>query len=213
MAKARVISLSIIGIIAFLIIVVGGGWYVYQQQTYVSTGDASVQGTIVPLTAPGDGTLTDWHATVGKTVNKNTLLGTVDGLTGSTDLSAPITGTIVQNIAVDRETVVPGEPLGYMVNLNNLQIVANVQETEINNVAVGKTVNITIDAFPNTTFSGTVTQIGSASAVITNGIPNTSLSGTFNKETQRVPVYISIAGSEGKTLMPGMSAQVSIYRN
>ncbi|MHB1626793.1 MAG: HlyD family secretion protein [Bacilli bacterium] len=213
MAKARVISLSVIGIIAFLIIVIGGGWYVYEQQTYVSTADASVQGTLVPLTAPGNGTLTGWRAAVGKAVNQNTLLGTVEGLSGNVNLSAPITGTVVQNLAVDHETVVPGEPLGYMVDLNNLQIVANVQETEINNVAVGKTVNITISAYPNTTFTGTVTQIGSASSVVTNGIPNTSLSGTFNKETQRVPVYISIAGSEGKDLMPGMSAQVSIYRN
>ncbi|MHB1683587.1 MAG: HlyD family secretion protein [Bacilli bacterium] len=213
MAKARVISLSIIGVIAFLIIVVGGGWYFYLQQTYVSTTDASVQGTIVPLTSPGNGTLTDWRATVGETVNQNTLLGKVDGLTGTTNLAAPISGTIVQNIAVKRETVVPGEPLGYMVNLNNLQIVANVQETKINDVAVGKTVNITVNAYPNTTFSGTVTQIGSASAVITSGLPDTSLSGTFNKQTQRVPVYISIAGSEGKALLPGMSAAVSIYRN
>lgn len=213
MAKARSVGVSIIVIIAVIIILGGGGWYIYNQQTYVTSSDASVQGTIVTLAAPADGVLVDWHAPVGATLNKGAMIGRVDGLGTHTEFVAPISGTIVQNNAVDQEVVVPGEPMGYMVNLSNLQIVANVQETDINNVAVGKTVNITIDAFPNTSFTGTVTQIGSASAVIANGIPNTNLNTNFNKQVQRVPVYISIQGTEGKNLVPGMNAEVSIDRN
>lgn len=213
MAKARSVGITIIIIIAVIIILGGGGWYIYNQATYVSSDDASVQGTIVTLAAPADGVLVDWHAPVGATVNKGMSLGRIDGLGTHTDFTAPISGTIIQNNAVDQEVVVPGEPLGYMVNLNDLQIVANVQETDINNVAVGKSVNITIDAYPNTTFTGTVTQIGSASAVIANGIPDTNLNTNFNKQVQRVPVYISLQGTEGKNLVPGMNAEVQIDRN
>lgn len=213
MASKRSVSISIIAVIAAIAVIGGGGWYFYQQLNYVSTADASVQGTIVPLTATNDGTLSQWRAPLGTTFSKGALLGKINGLTGTTDFTAPISGTIVQNMAVNQEVVVPGESLGYMVNLNNLQIVANVNEVDINNVAVGKTVDITIDAYPNTTFTGTVTQIGSASAILTYGLPNTNLNGNFNKVAQRVPVYISIQGTEGKKLVPGMSAEVSIHRN
>jgi len=213
MANARTISISAILIVAVIVTIGGGSWYAYNMQNFVTSGDAAVQGTIVPLTAPADGVLTHWRAPLGSTVSKGTLLGRVNGLLGQVDFSAPISGAILQNTAVNQEVVVPGEPLGYMVNLNNLQIVANIQENEINNVAVGKTVDITIDAYPNTSFTGTVTQIGSASSVIANGIPNTNLNTNFNKVVQRIPIYISIQGTEGKSLLPGMSAEVSIHRN
>lgn len=49
--------------------------------------------------------------------------------------------------------------------------------------------------------------------MITQGLPNTSLSGNFQKTTQRIPVYISLSGTEGKQLMPGMSVEVAIHRN
>lgn len=213
MANARTIGISVISIIAALIVVGGGGYYVYQQQNYVSTDNASIQGTLVPLTAPADGTLIDWRPTVGAVVSQGTLLGKVEGLTSTSGVPAPVTGTIVQNDAVDRETVVPGQPIAYLMNLNNLHIVANVDESSISHVAVGKTVDITVDAYPRTPFTGTVTQIGSATAVVAGGLPNTSVSGNFEKTVQRVPVYIAIGGDEGKTLMPGMSVEVSIHRN
>ncbi len=213
MKSARTLGIIIISIFAVLVILIGGGWYVYQRANYVVTSDANVQGTLVPLTSPGDGTLQNWNLTNGDLISKNEVIGKTDGLTGTTAIQAPVAGTVVQNNAVSNEMVVIGQPLAYLVNLNNLQIIANVQETEINNVAVGKTVDITINAHPNTSFTGRVTQIGAGSTVVTQGVPNTSLSGAFNKQTQRVPVYISISGSEGKTLMPGMSASVSIHRN
>lgn len=213
MKSTRTIGIFTIVLIAVIVILVGGGYYVYEQANYVTSSDASIQGTIVPLTAPQDGTLQNWNLSIGENVAKHAIIGQTDGLAGITDIHAPISGTVVQNNAVDNELVVPGQPLGYVVNLNNLDVVANVQETEINNVAVGKTVDITVNAYPNTSFTGTVTQIGGGSTVVTEGVPNTSLTGTFNKQTQRVPVYISIAGSEGKTLMPGMSVEVSIHRN
>ena len=213
MANARTVSITAILVVAVLGAIAGGGWYFYQQQNYVSTDNASIQATVTPITATADGTLANWIAPTGSTVQKGATLGQVNGLLGKTDVPAPDTGTIVQNNVVDNEVVVPGEQLGYLVNLNNLQVIANINEGDISNVTVGKTVDITIDAYPGTQFTGTVTQIGSASTMITEGLPNTSLSSNFQKTTQRIPVYISIGGTEGKELMPGMSAEVSIHRN
>ncbi len=213
MANARTVSITTILVVAVLAAIAGGGWYIYQQQNYVTTDNASIQSTMIPITATADGTLTNWVAPTGSTVQRGSSLGEVHGLLNNTAIPAPATGTIVQNNAVDHEVVVPGEPIGYIVNLSNIQVVANVDEGEISNVAVGKTVDITVDAYPGTQFTGTVSQIGSASTMITEGLPNTTLSNNFQKTTQRIPVYIALDGTEGKQLMPGMSVEVSIHRN
>ena len=129
------------------------------------------------------------------------------------DLRAPITGTIVENDGVNGQTVVPGQQIGYIVNLSELQVVANIDETLINEVQVGKQVDISIAAYSKMNFTGTVSRIGSASAVVVNGLANTNLSNIFDKVVQRVPVYITINGMQGKHLVPGLSAAVKIHKH
>jgi multidrug resistance efflux pump len=217
MALSRKKGIFAVLFLAVVVVIGGGGWYLYNQITYVSTDNASIQGSnlkgsIVPLTSPDYGTLEDWQIYEGKTVSQGQVIGHINDLMGSMDVRAPITGTILENDAVTNEMVLPGQSLGYMVDLNKLQVVANIDETEIYKVKVGQAVDISVDAFPGVRFKGKVTRIGTATAVIVEGIPNTSLSGVFDKVTQRVPVYISIAGTHGEHLVPGMSATVDIHR-
>jgi multidrug resistance efflux pump len=213
MASGRVVGLSIVGVVALIVIIGGGGYYLNQQENYVSSSDASVQTDIVPITANGDGPLLSYDLHAGMTLKKGASIARIEQITGDVNLLAPITGTVIQNDAINREVVVPGEPVGYMADLNNLEVVAYIPETSIANVTVGRTVNVNIDAYPNTSFTGTVQEIGNASAVVTTGVQNTSLVGNFNRQTQRIPVYITLTGNEGKKLLPGMSAEVSIHRN
>lgn len=218
MAKKRVLGIVIILILTVIIVGGGGGWYLYEQWNYVSTDNASVQGSdlkgsIIPLTSPGDGKLKSWQVQTGQTVNQGALLGQVDELADTLDLRAPITGTIVENDGVNDEVVVPGQQLGYIVNLSQLQVVANIDETLINEIQVGRKVDISISAYPSVNFTGTVDRIGSASAVVVNGLANTSLSSIFDKVVQRVPVYITINGTQGKHLVPGLSANVKIHKH
>ncbi len=213
MAKARAVGLGVIAILAAVIVVGGGGYYFYQQQNYVITDNASVSATLVPLDSPTGGRLVTWRAATGNAVSQGQVIGRIEGLTGTTQVVSPRSGNIVQNDAAVDEIVVPGQPLAYELNPNRIRIVANVDDSQIGNVAVGKKVDITIDAYPGTKFTGTVTQIGSATAVLTEGVPNTNLSQNFQHIVQRIPVYISIPGTEGKTLYPGLSAVVAIHRN
>lgn len=203
-------------ILAAIVIFGGGGWYFYQQYYFVSTDNASVQGSdlkgsIVPLTSPGDGTLKGWTAATGERVSQGAILGRVSELTDSLDLRAPITGTIIQNDGVNDQVVVPGQQIGYIVNLSKLQVVANIDETVINSVHVGESVDITLPAYPNAQFTGSVSRIGTASAVVVNGLADTSLSNIFDKVVQRVPVYITINAQPGEHLIPGLSANVKIH--
>lgn len=204
--------------ISVLVVGGGGGWYLYEQWNYVSTDNASVQGSdlkgsIIPLSSPGDGILKSWQVKTGETVSQGAMLGQVEELADTLDLRAPITGTIVENDGVNGQAVVPGQQLGYIVDLSKLQVVANIDETAINEIKVGKPVDISVSAYPGVDFKGTVSRIGSASAVVANGLASTSLSSVFDKVVQRVPVYITIDGMQGKHLVPGLSADVKIHKN
>lgn len=218
MVKKRTMGIAIILAIAVLVVGGGGGWYLYEQSNYVSTDNASVQGSdlkgsIIPLSSPGDGVLKSWQVKTGMSVNQGAVLGQVEELADTLDLRAPISGTIVENDGVNGQVVVPGQQIGYIVNLSELQVVANIDETLINEIHLGKKVDIDITAYPGVNFTGTVSRIGSASAVVVNGIANTNLSNIFDKVVQRVPVYITINGMQGKHLVPGLSASVKIHKN
>ncbi|MDR3585990.1 MAG: efflux RND transporter periplasmic adaptor subunit [Desulfosporosinus sp.] len=218
MANKRAKGIIIILVIAALVVGGGGGWYFYEQMNYISTDNASVQGSdlkgsIIPLSSPGDGTLKSWQVKTGMTVNQGAVLGQVTELDDTLDLRAPITGTIIENDGVNGQVVVPGQQIGYIVNLSELQVVANIDETLINEVQVGRQVDLSITAYSNVNFTGTVSRIGSASAVVANGIANTNLSSIFDKVVQRVPVYITINGMQGKHLVPGLSASVKIHKH
>lgn len=217
MAKKKALSIIIILVISVIIVGGGGGWYIYEQMHYVSTDNASVQGSdlkgsIIPLASPGNGILKSWKVQTGMTVNQGAVLGQVDELTGTLDLRAPITGTIVANDGVNDQVVVPGQQIGYIVKLSDLQVVANIDETLINEIRADKAVDISISAYSGVKFTGSVSRIGSASAVLVNGLANTNLSNVFDKVVQRIPVYITINGMQGKRLLPGLSAEVKIHK-
>ena len=217
MALSRKKGIAVVLAVAVVIVFGGGGWYFYNKEMYVSTDNASIQGSdlkgsIVPLTSPDYGNLEDWQVSEGKTVSQGQVIGHINDLTGSMEVRAPITGTILENDVVNDQVILPGQSLGAMVDLNKLQAVANIDETEIYKVHVGQDADIDLDAFPGIHFKGKVTRIGTATAVIVNGIPNTSLSGVFDKVTQRVPVYISLDSTNGAHILPGMSAKVDIHR-
>ena len=157
--------------------------------------------------------LKSWQVTAGESINQGAVLGQVEELADTLDLRAPITGTVVENDGVNGQVVVPGQEIGYIVNLSQLQVVANIDETLINDIQVGKQVDINIPAYSNVNFKGTVSRIGSASSVVVNGMANTNLSNIFDKVVQRVPVYITINGMQGKHLVPGLSASVQIHKH
>src|SRR3954447_14371197 len=83
-----------------------------------------------------------------------------------TDVRAPITGTILEK-DVERGTVIAsatsnvsgGTTLLKMADLNLVQVRALVDETDVGKVQPGQRATITVDAFPNRTFDGTVLKI------------------------------------------------------
>src|SRR5437762_12721393 len=55
-------------------------------------------------------------------------------------------------------------------DMSVVEAVMEVDETDIPNVKVGQHANVTIDAYPNKTFSGVVTEVGSSTIVRNGGL-------------------------------------------
>ena len=93
-----------------------------------------------------------------------------------------------------------------------MNVVAYVDENAINNVSTGQSVDIHIDAYSDTSFTGHVVQVIPAAAGQFSLLPNQDpTSGNFTKVGQRIPVVISLDANSGKLIMPGMSAEVTIH--
>ena len=120
-----------------------------------------------------------------------------------TDVRAPITGTIIAK-TVERGTVIAsatanvsgGTTLLQMADLNLVQVRTLVDETDIGKVQPGQLATITVDAYPNRPFEGTVLKIEPQAETEQN--------------VTVFPVLVRIQNREG-LLRPGMNTEVEIH--
>ena len=126
---------------------------------------------------------------------------------------APASGrTSKRNVEVGAY-VQPGQALIAVVE-PAVWIEANFKETQLAKMRVGQRAEITVDALPGHTFTGTVESISPASGAQFAMLPADNATGNFTKVVQRVPVRIrldaeSLRGFEER-LRPGLSTVVSV---
>ena len=216
-SAGRGVLIQVVVFVVLLGAVALGLTFWYQGQNYVSTADAQVSAPIAPIGALLAGTLSTWSAQVGQTVSAGQVLGTVAPVQTASatsprevDIVAPFAGTVLDVSAVAGETVAPGTPLAYLGDLSQTTVTAYVKETQIRNVAPGQRADVTVDALPGTTFTGSVSQIGQATAATFSLLPSATQSGDFTKVTQVIPVTIALGAPAGQ-LLPGESAEVRIH--
>jgi HlyD family secretion protein len=115
-----------------------------------------------------------------------------------TYIYAPIDGVIVQRTVDVGQTVAASlsAPQLFLIanDLSQMQILANVDESDIGQIQVGQTVTFTVQAYPNRTFNGTVQQV--------------RLQSTTQDNVVNYTVVIGVTNQDGK-LLPGMTATVS----
>ncbi len=128
-------------------------------------------------------------------------------------VTAPVDGVIAMRWHDPGDVVRAGQTVLSLMDLSNIWITANIEETKLSSIRVGEPVIITVDAYPGLEFQGNVTVIGAATASQFALIPQNNASGNFTKVTQRIPLRISIKTSEnaqGLYLRPGMSVKIKI---
>jgi HlyD family secretion protein len=96
-----------------------------------------------------------------------------------TTISSPINGRVVRLAVEEGEVAVPGtfsKETGLLMTIADLSVIqanVDVDETDIVRLSPGDSVDVSIDAFPDTTFLGRVTKIGHSSK-LTAGQTTTS---------------------------------------
>lgn len=127
----------------------------------------------------------------------------------NTTVKAPMDGTVVQvNIHVG-DTIAAGSGAISLVDLSKLQVTAYVLEGDLERVKLGQSVNLNIDAYSGTNFTGKVKQIGLATASTFSLFSTDNNSGNYTKVSQRVPVKINFESSSDNVI-PGMSVTAKI---
>lgn len=130
-----------------------------------------------------------------------------------TVLKAPISGvaTQVDNIQLGRFAMA-GTPILTVIDDNRPWVDANLKESDFTYIAVGQTVEIDVDAFPNHAFKGTVGSLSPGTGAQFAILPPQNATGNFVKVVQRVPVRIYLDYNDPfvKRLKAGMSTYTTI---
>ncbi len=124
-------------------------------------------------------------------------------------IRSPIAGVVDKTFVNVGEYVTPGQRLALIHNPEKIWVEANIKETELRNLTIGQTVAVTVDAYPDTAFTGRIIKIGNATTSEFALLPSPNPSGNFTKITQRFPVRIAIA-QRGRMLRPGMMVEIDI---
>lgn len=125
------------------------------------------------------------------------------------EIRAALDGVVDATFVKPGEFVGAGQRLLLIHDPDDVWVDANVKETDIRHLSVGKAVRVTVDAYPGVVFEGTIARVGHAATSQFALLPNANPSGTFTKVTQRLPVKIAVAQREG-LLRPGMMVEVKI---
>jgi membrane fusion protein (multidrug efflux system) len=129
-----------------------------------------------------------------------------------TVVTAPVSGVVSRKSVEPGQLVQPGQPLMSVVPLDDVWVVANVKETQIEDVVPGAPAEIRADAYPGREFTGSVESVSPATGARFSLLPPDNATGNFTKIVQRIPVRIRLEGvaDTAHLLRPGMSVDVTI---
>lgn len=119
---------------------------------------------------------------------------------GYATITSPIDGVVLSKAVEEGQTVASSfsTPTLFTIaqDLTDMRVIADVDEADIGEVKEGQRVTFTVDAYPNDTFNGEVTQVRQEATVESNVV-------TYE-------VVISAPNNDLK-LKPGLTANVTIY--
>ena len=123
-------------------------------------------------------------------------------------ITSPIDGVVINRAVEEGQTVASGfeTPTLFTIaaDLTQMQVVADVDEADIGGVGEGQRVSFTVDAYPNDTFEGTVTQIRL-------GEDSSTSSGSSTSSTVVTYEVVISAPNPDLKLKPRLTANVTIY--
>ncbi len=128
-----------------------------------------------------------------------------------TVVRAPVSGRVSQTERLQLgQMAVQGLPLVSIVASEKSWVTANFKETDLDHMKVGQKATITFDAYPGIRLAGHVEGIGAGTGSQFSVLPAQNANGNWVKVTQRVPVRIAIDDNPPRTMIAGLSADVTV---
>ena len=130
----------------------------------------------------------------------------------NTKIQAPIDGVATQVAQIELGRVAPaGQPVFAVVADTGLWVDANPKESDMTFVREGMPATVTVDAFPDKVWSGTICSIAPGTGAQFAILPPQNASGNWVKVVQRVPLRFCFGPNEDTAnVRSGMSANLSI---
>lgn len=127
-----------------------------------------------------------------------------------TEILAPFDGVVAKRFKFRGDYGTPGVPVFSLYDTENLYVTAHLEETKLEGVGPGHSVDVSVDAFSDP-FKGHVLWVGKATGAQFALIPRNLSTGEFTKVIQRVPVRVAIEKDDRwSQLRPGLSVTVAI---
>ena len=141
-------------------------------------------------------------------------LARIEDVLAKYDALAPLDGVVTDLPVREGETVVPGvqnsaaSTIMTIADMSLITAEVKVDETDIVNVHLQQTANITIDAIPNRTFKGHVIEMGNTAILRSTGLA-ASQSANSSQEAKDFKVVIALHDPPGE-IRPGLSCSAKI---
>jgi membrane fusion protein (multidrug efflux system) len=132
---------------------------------------------------------------------------------GYTQVLAPNDGKVGRKSFEVGMLASAGQPLFGFVEGNDRWVVANLKETDMDDIKVGRKAYISVDAISGREFEGEVESISPTTGATFSLLPPDNATGNFTKVVQRVPVRIKLlhlSDNDIDRLQAGLSAEVKI---
>ncbi|MGE5183071.1 MAG: HlyD family secretion protein [Acidobacteriota bacterium] len=130
---------------------------------------------------------------------------------GYTKITAPVAG-FVSKLAVHEGQMVQMGTTLLMIVPTTTYVVANFKETQIDRIAPGDPVDVSVDALGGKTFHGKVESLSAGTGARFSMMPPDNATGNFVKVVQRVPVKIVWnPGENTSQLHAGLSVEVKVH--
>lgn len=110
-----------------------------------------------------------------------------------TEIHSPISGVVKEKAASRGEYLQPGKPIVTIVQIDPLRLRADIPEYAAASVQTGQTMTLTVEAFPQRTFTGRVVHIGPS----------------LNEQTRALTVEAQVS-NPNNLLRPGMFAKSNL---
>jgi len=136
-------------------------------------------------------------------------LALVSNALKDTEIRAPFDGVVGQRKVRRQQYVMPSLPLLAVVPVEQAYVIANYKETQLQHMAPGQSVDISVDSFAGAHWHGEVESIAPGSGAVFALLPPDNATGNFTKIVQRFAVKIRLQPGESR-ILPGMSVIATV---